>query len=237
MGRRLWMAMALAGVASFNIAAANPESLPVRGARFVESGGRLRMYIELDDLLAKRDRDAIADLKSGFVTRFVYRFDVFRWHRGERQELAKIVRESTVHYDPWRETFVVQQLVAGETLHKSTIAEIEDVRIWATVLDVDLGPLAQFERGAKHHYFVRVLAMRNPRDVANETRRRRPRRSRANDGHELSVFARWVSLFVRAAPRADAEVEFRSGGFYLRKPGEAHRSRAERRRKRKEQRR
>jgi hypothetical protein len=184
------------------------ESLPMKRAKFRESGKKVKMEISLPALLKTSDRAAMDQVSAGFATRLVYDLGVFRW--GERKPSAstRIVRR--IYFDIFNEEYIVEQSVDGRLAWVQRRKLRDDAVKLAVHLDVRVCDASALVRGGDAIYVVRVLAQRNP----IEARAGAGRRGRGHDRNQ-GWFADWVGAFVSSPPEAEYTIEARSSAFYL----------------------
>jgi len=193
------------------LAAAATEALPMRRAKFRESGDKVKMALFLPALLRTSDRDAMDQVSAGFATRIVFDLEVFRW--GEKTPVHKLTVAQIIYFDIFNEEYVVEQSVNGRFRWAQRRSLRDDAVRLVCTLDTQVCTVAALERGPTKAYVVRILARRNPID--NERKRGagglRPMRGQG-------WFADWVGAFVAPRPRAEYTLEARSSAFYLVEP-------------------
>lgn len=187
------------------LVAAVPETLPLVRTRFVEVGDDLVAEFSLPDVLPQSDAAAMAAVDSGFATRL--EFELILRAEGRQKPVLSIVHDVRLSWDPWNRRY----LVTSRAQRSSRTYATRDAAIRrATAIRANLGPTAALSRGESTVYFLHVVAHRNPHEGTP-----RPDSGARGEDRDLSVFSRWVSVFLGPPPRAEFTIERRSNAFYL----------------------
>lgn len=205
--RRFLAALALLFVVP--LLGASPETLPRREAKFTYTSRKLKIRVDVSDLLQKSDKQAMKLLDGGYPTRLVYDLAVFA--KGSRTPIATAHVEISVQWDPWNRDYIVQTSIGSGSATVRRFALRDDAIKAATSLSVPIADLDQIPRGEEQIHFVYVVAQRNPIQVRSSGASAAAR----GQDRDLEVFSRWVGMFVRSRPKAEQSVEFRTHPFYV----------------------
>ncbi|MEE9386256.1 MAG: hypothetical protein V3V08_22825 [Nannocystaceae bacterium] len=205
MKRRPWLL--LGGAAPLLVAAAR-DPLPVKRTRFIEVGAALEVDFEMPAILPLDDEQVLETVSSGFATRIV--FDLALFEAGAPQSIAVRRRTVRVWWDPWSREFVVVTQDGEQPGRHQSFMRREDAVGSVARVRMGLGGTLALRRGRQHPHFVHILAQRNPRGHTAETARHA-----RGQGRDLSVFSRWVRMFLGSAPTAELRIERRTNYFYL----------------------
>ncbi|TPV96103.1 MAG: DUF4390 domain-containing protein [Myxococcales bacterium FL481] len=187
------------------LVAAVPETLPRIRGRFIEVGDELIVEFSLPEIIPLDDPAAVAAVDSGFATRLT--FELSLRAEGRQKPVSNVSYEARLSWDPWNHRYLVTWPATGESRRfDSREAAVRR----ATTIRASLGPCAALARGRQAVHFLHIVAHRNPYTNAQRT----GTGARGHD-RDLSVFARWVSVFLGAPPRAELTVERRTNAFYL----------------------
>lgn len=192
-------------------AAGGLELLKPRRAKFEEVGDSVLMTAELPELLLTRDADAMASIESAFRTRLEYEVSLYRAGQSDPIEQRRVT--VYIQWDPWKERFVVETQEQGRSPTRRYFADRDEAIVAAIRLDrVRIARASALERGPKAIYFATVVGQRNPIEKgllsADDDGR--------GQGRDLSVFSRWVGIFIRATQSAEKTVAIKtSPAFYL----------------------
>jgi hypothetical protein len=208
LGRRRFLALA-AVAASLPLLAAVPETLPRRDARFTYSSRRLKIRVNVPELLRETDKQAMTMLDGGYPTKLVYDLAVFP--KGVRTPVAVEHVEVSVQWDPWNRDYIVQTSVGSAAATVRRFALRDDAIKAATSLSVAVADLTVIARGETEIHFVHVVAQRNPIQAKTNNSGAAAR----GQDRDLEVFSRWVGMFVRSRPKAEKLIEFRTHPFYV----------------------
>lgn len=207
-------ALLVAGLSLPLCAVGGREFLRSRRAEFVEVGDEVRMSVALPELLLTRDSDAMASIESAFTTTLVYDVSLFR--SGKARPISSQRRVVKIQWNPWKERFSVQISGSDRTTQTLYFTERDAAIAAAVTLDrIVVADGAELERGPKATYFVTVVGQRNPLSSAllpgdDESPGAR------GQGRDLSVFSRWIGMFIRDAPQAERTIAIRTvPAFYL----------------------
>lgn len=192
-------------------AAGGLELLKPRRAKFEEVGDSVLMTAELPELLLIRDIDAMASLESAFRTRLEYELSLYRAGQSDPIEQRRVT--VYIQWDPWKERYVVETQEQGRTATRRYFADRDEAIVAAIRLDrVRIARASALERGPKAVYFATVVGQRNPIEkglLSSDDDGR-------GQGRDLSVFSRWVGIFIRATQSAEKTVAIKtSPAFYL----------------------
>jgi hypothetical protein len=190
------------------------ELLKPRRARFEEVGDSVLMTADLPELLLTRDTDAMASLESAFRTRLEYEISLYRAGQSEPVEQRRVT--VYIQYDPWKERFVVETQETGRTATRRYFADRDDAIVAAIRLErVRIARAGALERGPRAVYFATVVGQRNPIEKGLLSPEDGDGDGRGQ-GRDLSVFSRWVGIFIRATQSAEKTVAIKtSPAFYL----------------------
>lgn len=212
MRRRGFLALALA--TPVMAAPGGLELVKPRRARFEEVGDAVLMTVDLPELLLTRDADAMASLESAFRTRLDFEIALHRTGQSEAIERRRVV--VFIQWDPWKERYMVETKEADRTATRRYFVGRDDAIVAAVRLDrVRIASVATLERGPKAIYYATVVGQRNriekgllsPEDGDSDGR---------GQGRDLSVFSRWVGIFIRATQSAEKTVAIKTNpAFYL----------------------
>lgn len=190
------------------------ELVKPRRARFEEVGDAVLMTVDLPELLLTRDGDAMASLESAFRTRLDFEITLHRAGHGEAIEHRRVI--VFIQWDPWKERYMVETREADRPATRRYFAGRDDAIVAAVRLDrVRIARAGALERGPKAVYHATVVGQRNriekgllsPEDGDGDGR---------GQGRDLSVFSRWVGIFIRATQSAEKTVAIKtSPAFYL----------------------
>ncbi len=192
-------------------AAGGLELLKPRRAKFEEVGDSVLMTAELPELLLTRDADAMASIESAFRTRLEYEVSLYRAGQSDPIEQRRVT--VYIQWDPWKERFVVETQEQGRSPTRRYFADRDEAIGIAIRLDrVRIARASALERGPRAIYFATVVGQRNPIEKgllsADDDGR--------GQGRDLSVFSRWVGIFIRATQSAEKTVAIKtSPAFYL----------------------
>lgn len=207
-------AFLLAGLSLPLVAAGPLEYLRPRRAKFEEVGDAVLMSVAMPELLSARDQDAMASLESAFATTLV--FEIVLYRAGQHAPVEQRQRIVKIQYNPWKERYVVTTSDVGRATQVRYYSSRDEAIARATALDrVRVARVGALQRGDDAVYFATVVAQRNPldRDLlaqgAGEDLDR-------GQGRDLSVFSRWVGIFVRATQSAEKTFAIKTvPAFYL----------------------
>lgn len=207
-------AFLLAGLSLPLVAAGPLEFLRPRRARFEEVGDAVLMTVALPELLSTRDPDAMASLESAFATTLV--FEIVLYRAGHQLPVEQRQRIVKIQYNPWKERYVVTTSDVGRATQVRYYSDRDEAIARATSLDrVRVARVSALQRGEDAVYFATVVAQRNPLDKDMLA----PDGGEALDrgqGRDLSVFSRWVGIFVRATQSAEKTFAVKTvPAFYL----------------------
>jgi hypothetical protein len=206
--RRAFLAVAAIAL-TMPLIAASPETLPRRDAKFTYTSRKLKLRVDVSDLLRESDKQAMKLLDGGYPTRLVY--DLALFPKGSRSPIAVEHVEISVQWDPWNRDYIVQTSIGSGSATVRRFALRDDAITAATTLSVAVADLDIIPRGEDEVHFVTVIAQRNPMvDKSSGT----GSGARGQD-RDLEMFSRWVGMFVRGRPQADQLVEFRTHAFYV----------------------
>jgi len=188
------------------------ELLRARRARFEEVGDAVLMTIALPELLLTRDLDAMASLESAFRTRLEYEITLYR--AGQAEPIA--VRRVTVQiqWDPWKERYLVETKEPERSAMRRYFVGRDEAILAAVTLDrLRVARASALERGPRAVYFATVVGQRNPIEKGLLSPEEGDGRGQ---GRDLSVFSRWVGIFIRATQVAEKTVAVKTTpAFYL----------------------
>lgn len=195
-------------------AAGGLELLKPRRARFEEVGDSVLMTVDLPELLLLRDADAMASLDSAFRTRLEYELSLYRAGQSDPVEQRRVT--VYIQWDPWKERFVVETQEQGRSPTRRYFIDRDEAIVAAIRLDrVRLARASALERGPKAVYFATVVGQRNPIEKGLLAPDEGEGDGRGQ-GRDLSVFSRWVGIFIRATQSAEKTVAIKtSPAFYL----------------------
>ena len=212
MRRRGFVLLALA--TPMMAAAGGLELVKSRRARFEEVGDAVLMTLDLPELLLTRDVDAMASLESAFRTRLDFEISLYRSGQSEVIEQRRVV--VFIQWDPWKERYMVETKEAERAATRRYFAGRDEAIVAACRLDrVRVGRASALERGPRSAYHTTVVGQRNriekgllsPEDGDGDGR---------GQGRDLSVFSRWIGIFIRATQSAEKTVAIKtSPAFYL----------------------
>jgi len=190
------------------------ELLKPRRAKFEEVGDSVLMTAELPELLLLRDDDAMASLESAFRTRLEYEVALYRAGQSEPIELRRVT--VLIQWDPWKERYVVETKEPDRTATRRYFVGRDEAIAAAVTLDrVRVARASALERGPKAVYFTTVVGQRNPIEKGLLSPEEGDGDGRGQ-GRDLSVFSRWVGIFIRATQSAEKTVAIKtSPAFYL----------------------
>lgn len=188
------------------------ELLKPRRAKFEEVGDSVLMTADLPELLLTRDGDAMASLESAFRTRLDYEIALYRAGQTDPVELRRVT--VFIQWDPWKERYVVETKEADRTATRRYFAGRDEAIVAAIRLDrVRIARASALERGPKAVYFATVVGQRNPIEKGLLSPEDSDGRGQ---GRDLSVFSRWVGIFIRATQSAEKTVAIKTTpAFYL----------------------
>ncbi|MBZ5710354.1 DUF4390 domain-containing protein [Nannocystis pusilla] len=207
-------ALLLAGLSLPLLGASGLELLRNRRAKFEEVGDGVLMTVAMPELLPTRDDDAMASLESAFATTLVFEIVVYRaGHSAPVDQRSRVVK---IQYNPWKERYVVTTSDPGRAAQVRYYTGRDEAIARATTLDrVRVARVSGLQRGADNTYFATVVGQRNPIDrdlLAPQSGDEWDR----GQGRDLSVFSRWVGIFVRATQSAEQTFAIKTvPGFYL----------------------
>ncbi|MBK7823713.1 hypothetical protein [Nannocystis sp.] len=195
-------------------AAGGLELLKPRRARFEEVGDSVLMTVDLPELLLLRDADAMASLDSAFRTRLEYELSLYRAGQSDPVEQRRVT--VYIQWDPWKERFVVETQEQGRSPTRRYFIDRDEAIVAAIRLDrVRLARASALDRGPKAVYFATVVGQRNPIEKGLLAPDEGEGDGRGQ-GRDLSVFSRWVGIFIRATQSAEKTVAIKtSPAFYL----------------------
>ncbi len=210
MRRRGFLALTLA--TPVMAAAGGLELVKARRARFEEIGDDVLLTVDLPELLLTRDVDAMASLESAFRTRLDFEVALYRVGQSEAIEQRWVV--VLIQWDPWKERYMVETKEADRAATRRYFAGRDDAIVAACRLErVRIARASALERGPKAVYHATVVGQRNrvekgllsPEDGDGR-----------GQGRDLSVFSRWIGIFIRATQSAEKTVAIKSSpAFYL----------------------
>ena len=215
MRRRGFLGYGLLGLAVPLMAAPGGlELLKPRRARFEEVGDSVLMTADLPELLLTRDGDAMASLESAFRTRLDFEISLYRAGQTDPVEQRRVT--VFIQWDPWKERYVVETKEADRTATRRYFAGRDEAIVAAVQLDrVRVARASALERGPKAVYFATVVGQRNPIEKGLLSPEDGDGDGRGQ-GRDLSVFSRWVGIFIRATQSAEKTVAIKtSPAFYL----------------------
>ncbi len=206
--------LGLAAALPLLCAAGGLELLKPRRARFEEVGDAVLMTVDLPELLLIRDADAMASLDSAFRTRLEYELSLYRAGQSDPVEQRRVT--VYIQWDPWKERFVVETQEQGRSPTRRYFIDRDEAIVAAIRLDrVRLARASALERGPKAVYFATVVGQRNPIERGPLAPDEGEGDGRGQ-GRDLSVFSRWVGIFIRATQSAEKTVAIKSSpAFYL----------------------
>lgn len=214
MRRRRFLVTGAAVVAALPLLAApgGLELLKPRRARFEEVGDSVLMTADLPELLMTRDGDAMASLESAFRTRLDYEIALYRSGQNDPIEVRRVT--VFIQWDPWKERYVVETREPDRTATRRYFAGRDEAIVAAIRLDrVRIARASALERGPKAVYFATVVGQRNPIEKGLLSPEDSDGRGQ---GRDLSVFSRWVGIFIRATQSAEKTVAIKTTpAFYL----------------------
>lgn len=210
-------ALLLAGLSLPLLGAGPLELLRPRRAKFEEVGDAVLMTVALPELLSTRDGDAMTSLESAFATTLVFEIVVYK--AGQHAPVDQRSRVVKIQYNPWKERYVVTTSDAGRASQVRYYTDRDEAVARATSLDrVRVARVSGLQRGEDAVYFATVVGQRNPIDkdlLALEAGDALDR----GQGRDLSVFSRWVGIFVRATQSAEKTFAIKTTpAFYLVSP-------------------
>lgn len=207
-------ALLVAGLSLPLTAVGGREFLRARRAEFVEVGDAVLMTVALPELLSIRDSDAMASIDSAFATTLVYDVSLFR--TGNPRPISSHRRVVKIQWNPWKERFSVQSSGSGGGAQALYFTERDAAIAEAVSLSrFRVATATELERGPKSTYFVTVVGQRNPISSALLPDGGESADARGQ-GRDLSVFSRWIGMFIRDAPRAERTIAIRTTpAFYL----------------------
>ena len=205
--RRRWLG--IVAVSPLLLLGAAPEALPRRKASFTFNSRDLKLRAVIPELLRTTDKQAMTALDGGYPTRLVYDLGVYA--KGARTPAAIVHLEVSVQWDPWNQDYIVQRSVGGAAATVRRYALRADAIKAATSVAVVIARLDQITRGQDQVYYVHVVAQRNPLQAKGAS----AGGSARGQDRDLEVFSRWVGMFVRARPKAEKVVEFRTHPFFV----------------------
>lgn len=207
-------ALLLAGLSLPLLGASSLELLRNRRARFEEVGDGVLMSVALPELLPTRDHDAMTSLDSAFATTLVFEISVYRaGHSLPVDQRSRIVK---IQYNPWKERYVVTTSDFGRAPQVRYYVDRDEAIARATTLDrVRVARASALQRGPDAVYFATVVGQRNPIDRDLLTPQSGDEWDRGQ-GRDLSVFSRWVGIFVRSTQTAEQTFAIKTTpAFYL----------------------
>ncbi len=197
-------------------AAGGLELLRARRARFEEVGDSVLMTVALPELLLTRDVDAMASLESAFRTRLEYEVALYRAGQSEPIELRRVT--VLIQWDPWKERYVVETKEPDRTATRRYFVGRDEAIAAAVTLDrVRVARASALERGPKAVYFTTVVGQRNPIEKGLLSPEEGDGDGRGQ-GRDLSVFSRWVGIFIRATQVAEKTVAVKSTPAFYQVP-------------------
>ncbi len=205
-------ALLLAGLSLPLLGASGLELLRNRRAKFEEVGDGVLMTVAMPELLPTRDDDAMASLESAFATTLVFEIVVYRaGHSVPVDQRSRVVK---IQYNPWKERYVVTTSDPGRAAQVRYYTGRDEAIARATTLDrVRVARVSGLQRGADNIYFATVVGQRNPIEKGLLSPEDSDGRGQ---GRDLSVFSRWVGIFIRATQSAEKTVAIKTTpAFYL----------------------
>lgn len=188
------------------------ELLHFRRAGFEEVGDSVLLSLGLPELLSVRDVDAIDSIDSGFTTTLTFTIRVHR--TGSNALVDERHRTVKIQWNPWKERYTTQIQDEGKGVSVRSFTDRNQAIKHATQLDrVKIAQASALDRGVQATYFVIVVGQRNPLEPQHIPQ---PDISLSEQSRDLSVFSRWIGIFIREVPRAEKTFAIRtSPAFYL----------------------
>jgi len=193
-------------------AAGGLELLKPRRAKFEEVGDSVLMTAELPELLLTRDADAMASIESAFRTRLEYEVSLYRAGQSDPIEQRRVT--VYIQWDPWKERYFVETKEPDRSAIRRYFVGRDEAILAAVTLDrLRIARASALDRGPKAVYFATVVAQRNPIEKGLLSPEEGDGRGQ---GRDLSVFSRWVGIFIRATQVAEKTVAVKTTpAFYL----------------------
>ncbi len=187
------------------------ELLRGRRAQFEELGDAVLMTVELPELLQTRDADAMASLESAFRTKLEFELSLYRAGQSDPVDQRRV--RTSIQWDPWKERYIVETIEAERSPSRRYFVGRDEAIAAAVRLErVRVARSGALERGPRATYFVTVVGQRNPIEKGLLS----PEDDGRGQGRDLSVFSRWVGIFIRATHSAEKTVAIKTTpGFYL----------------------
>ncbi len=199
-------------------AAARPDTLLLRRARFEEVGNSAMMTIEFPELLRLRDRETIPSVDSGFETTLI--FDLVLYEHGSNSGLEWHRRIVKIRYDYMNQRYEVTTRDDGGNRARRFFKRRSRAVAAATRLTrMKVGRSANLARGSGGpYYYVTIRGQRNPLDPTEPSAGLGsgldPGTGRAQ-GRDTRWFSRFVNFLATELPEAEATVRYRTQPFYL----------------------